>query len=405
MLCYRPRSHRIIITRKPSARRRNMLTRLLIPFVMSAALVLAGPAHAVEVSGLYDTEVAVVSTELSDRAPAIKRALSRVLVKVTGDAATASRSEVAGLLEEAQSYVQQFKYREVDGARTPFRLAVSFDDSALNGSLNRLSLPVWGRDRPATLAWIAIEEGGKRYLVGSDQRSLARTTLEQVARQRGVPLILPLLDVADQNSIRVADVTGGFGDSIEAASQRYQPEAILVARTSAVADNFWRADWQLSGGGEQITWQTEGENINSVLSRGINGLADRLAQRLATQAVQAAPATQLAAATVATTIEPAVAVAPQNADLVIAVAGVDSLEDYARVDAYLQNLGSIDAHWPYEFDGSSVSFRVELNGESGELERVISLGGTLSRASEIDLDAGVVAASYAGQVLYYRLVR
>lgn len=307
--------------------------------VALALCLLAGPAGAARVDGLYDAEADFEG----DRAEGFRAALGMVLVRVTGRRDITARPEVAPLLGNAADYAQQFRQP------APNRLWVSFDGAALERELARLNQPVWGAERPSTLLWIAVDAGGgKRFVVASgdefDEEAALRDELLAAARSRGLPLVFPLMDAEDRAQASFSEVWGGFEDSIRAASARYGVDAILVGRMTT--DDADRARWMLYTADTSERWAGS-------IPDSIGRLADLFAARFAVVSSGATRTVRLA------------------------VTGLESIEDYGRVSSFLGSLTAIEALGVETVEGDEMVFRVELRGEPETLDEAVRLGGLL----------------------------
>ncbi|MGI9302601.1 MAG: DUF2066 domain-containing protein [Gammaproteobacteria bacterium] len=350
-----------------------------------ASLALSTSSPAAEVKDLYSANVGVTSRDAPDRKAALKRALVNVLVKVSGDRNIVAKPGMVELLNDAAAYVQQYSYRDTGDEDIAHMLSIDFDRTALEQSLRDNNVPTWGRSRPTVLVWLAVEHPSRRYLVGANSDTRARKVMRRVAGQRGVPIIFPLLDLDDRGKVKLGDVTGGFDDTITAASRRYQPDTIVVAKTSALTEGFWRSQWRLLLSGEAVTWSSEGDSMGTSLSEGMHGLADTLAAQVS------APSTG--------PLGPAL---PQDmGGVILNVTGVKSLSDYARVDSYLSGLANVRSYRPYALAGDAVSFHLQLQGTAQDLQRAIDLGQTLERADP----PAAVALARQSQILSFRLMQ
>lgn len=315
------------------------------------------PAFAVQMEDLYEAEVPVENRDRPQRQQALQAALAQVLVKITGNRSAPEFPELQALLESAPRYAQQFRYREVPGGQPPYVLEVSFDGPALERAVAEQGLPVWGRERPAVLVWLAVQEPGRRYLVGGDSGGPAREAMEAVGRARGVPLIFPLLDLEDRGRVSFADVSGGFVETVRAASARYRPDAILMGRAYRPASGGWEVRWRLlyaERDGED--WQSTGGTLEAALDAGVHALAGTLAGRLASSGL-----------------------AEQASGTLVVVSGVRTLQDYMRVSRYLGGLGPVTAKRTYRVSADRAEFLVQARGGARDLERIIGLGDELAR--------------------------
>ena len=306
------------------------------------ALVLAaGPLSADRVDGLYEAEGAFAD----DRGEAFADALAQVLVRITGRRDVAGRAEARAVLDNAESYAQQFRQP------APGKLWVAFDGAALERALGEAGLPVWGADRPVTLLWVAVDAGGgRRFVLSSgaetEIEARLRDTLLAAAARRGIPVMFPLMDAEDRALASFAEVWGGFEDSIMAASARYGADAVLVGRVTAEDSGFAR--WTLLDEGGSQRW-----------SGGLEDSLDRVADLFAARF--------------------AIVPSGETATVRLAVDGVASTADYARVLRFLERLTAVESCSVERVEGEEVLFRLALRGDSAALEEAIGLGRVLSR--------------------------
>jgi hypothetical protein len=237
-------------------------------------------------------------------------------------------------------------------------LWVRFDGSALEGHLIQLGLPVWGKERPAVLIWLAIENNGQRYLAVQGSGLDAYGVINDTAHRLRIPVIFPLLDLEDRDIVSVADVLGGFDDRVRQASNRYRADAVLIVRATGLSDGYWKAHWRLYSGEEAENWSSTGKDFDSVLRDGMEQTAMNLSSHMA--------------------------VKYQSEDGVMAmliVDGVEQLEDYARLLAYINGLALVSRQYPHSIEATRASFQLHLRGAPGDLERLIDLGGVLARVA------------------------
>jgi hypothetical protein len=322
-------------------------------FILPVVFWLAEPAPALQVQGLYRAAVPVVTQDQSEREAAFKTALETVLVRAAGSRDILDQPAAQTLLASAPTYVQQFGYQ---GTR-PMALWVRFDGAALRAAMRDAGLPIWAEERPAVLIWVAIERQGNRYLIAEDSRKRDRMMLQNAAVRRGVPILLPLLDLEDRSQVSATDVLAGFSEAVVAASERYAPDAIAIARVSAGPDGRWSAHWELDYGGESLDWDIQGATLDVVLGDGMSAIADALGERLAV-----------------------VESAGGENGLLIAVEGVDSLKDYAELYAYLDRLELVQDYRTHRVAPGYASFWLRVNGDADDLGRSISLGNLLQEA-------------------------
>jgi hypothetical protein len=347
-------------------------------------------AHGAEVKGLYEAEVQVFSQKRAERATAMGSALAEVLSKVSGQRDAALAHGVATAIRRPAAFLQQYRYRALPDAdklvvapgEEPQMVVFRFDKQAVDKLLRDNGLPVWGATRPATLVWLAVEDDGQRYLVGSDSPETIRNALERESRRRGMALVLPLLDLEDQIKLRFADVWGGFRDPVLSASARYHTEAVLMGRMQHTAGGEWRGSWTLLEGHTVQSWDTGGVLAEEVVDAGVAGVVEQLAARYAP-----ASGTQ------------------QAGPLALTVTAVHNLADYARVSHYLQSLQQVTSLQATRVDADQVSFALGLRGDADSLAQTIALGNVLVAAKpQAPPAAGVSTAQDTATTAMYQLL-
>jgi uncharacterized protein len=336
------------------------MCRYLTVVALTILLWLPLTSHAAVVSGLYEAEVAVADQAETTRRQALREALTQVLVKLTGDSEVAGRSDAKALLDDAERYLQQYRYQEYnektaagESERHLFLWAV-FDARTLDEAVRRAGLPTWGRERPASLVWLVVEDDSGRQLVGLEQGVEYLEPLERAAKARALPLLIPLLDLEDTANLRPDAVWDGSGDAIRRASERYSAEVILAARLQAVGTDSFEVRWIAFLPNDRDEWSSRGETLYGAFSNGIQPYGDKLAARFA-------PRTPIAEA----------------GRLMLTVTAVNSLDDYARAETYLNSLSNVVRVEIRGVAPGEVTFEVEAAGGDRALEQAIALGRTL----------------------------
>ena len=182
----------------------------------------AGPAPAAPVPWLYDVDVAVEGRTPAARLAVSGAALAEVLSRASGLAHVPRNARVREALGRPEAFYSRFVFLEND------ELRIHFTPAAILGLLDEARLPVWSANRPQTIAWLVVEDGGNRRVVDGEH-PLARA-LSARARQRGLVLKLPLMDLEDRMRVRPALVRGRLFSSLEEASGRYGADVILAGQ-------------------------------------------------------------------------------------------------------------------------------------------------------------------------------
>jgi len=338
-------------------KRQALIISLLFPLLITSL-----GASAATVSKLYEAEAPVYGRDNTSKNDAMRQALIDVLVRVSGNQNVSLSPGMPEVLQNPARYVQQFRYGKPNSefvqmmaTRPTQMLWVRFDSSAINQILQNNGMPIWGQSRPSLMVWLVVEDGGARRLVDAQYNGPGRAILEYAGVKRGIPMILPLMDIKDQVLVKVQDVWAGFLDEMIEASKRYNTEAILIGRVSAISGGGWQGRWTIVNGDEPPTgWQNEAEQFNDVILGGVDGGSDLLARRYA-QFVDE-------------TMQDAV---------LLQVSDLKSLEDYARVKKYLASLAPVSELLPMRVFNNKIIFRVRFRGSQSSLTRAIKLGNVL----------------------------
>jgi hypothetical protein len=331
-------------------------------FLVTAALLWLAPlaVHAAGGQDLFEAEVPVTSQQPAERTAAMQQALSAVLVRVTGQRELLRSGRVRPLLDDASRFVQQYRYFTVPESTPPrLMLRVRFDGDGIRQALREQGVAYWGgTERPDTLVWLAVEESGRRYIVSAQDGTVAHEQVRQAARQRGIPLLFPLMDLQDQAQVRFSDIQGSFFDRVLDASGRYNPQAILIGRLNRSPSGSWVARWNLRVAGNTTAWTDTDKQLAGVARAGIDNVADNLASRLAVTD------SGMLGNRVNVTVE-----------------DINTLAAYARVTEYLASLTAVRQLQVVQVAGTSVDYDLQLNGSLQGLTQTVIIGTVLEPAA------------------------
>src|SRR5690606_4896921 len=172
-------------------------------FVLFLGSLSSTPASALVVNGLYDQEIAVQSQGNDERLRAYREGLGAAVLKSTGAQRWLSNGAVERAWRDAQSYVQEGSYssRTVAGPPTN-RISCRFDQALVDGMLRDAGIPVWDRNRPSILLWLTVQNAdGSREMIGSDSDHPVVDIIRDFASERGVPILIPMMDLEDRRTL------------------------------------------------------------------------------------------------------------------------------------------------------------------------------------------------------------
>ena len=315
---------------------------------------------------LYEAEVPVEGQSREERAYIVREALKEVLVRISGRNAASELAMDTALVPRPTRFVQQFRYRKFeqdevipispDGAK-PYsqKLWLLFTEKTVSKLLREHGFPVWGKTRPVTLVWLAVDDQKQRSLVGNSTEHLSRAHIEEEAEKRGLPLRLPLLDLADQLKLQVTDVWGNFEDTLLDASLRYQAEAILVGRVYLSFSNTWHTRWTLYSDGQRQDWEmSNSENLREAINGGLSVTGEALSLKF-TQVDHA----------------------ESNDMVMLKINNVASLSAYNKVTNYLKSLNVVSELQTPQVNQDNIFIKIKSNRGKQGVAQAIALGRML----------------------------
>lgn len=332
-----------------------------------SALVALFLLFALSTAGAADSaltiRIPVESQQPEVREQAVTRAMAQLLIRLTGRDDASQAEAAAPLLEQPGRFLQRYQYESQPGQQ--LILSMLFDAGAIRRALAERGMPTWRADRPPVLVWLALEQGGRRLLVGSEDGAEVRAQLQEAAARRGVLLLFPLMDSEDQQRISHADVFGGFTDRVRLATERYGTPLMVMGRMYRDGGG-WVARWTLSGNAMQSAWITSGASGAEALDAAAAELAVRLATRYA--------------------VIPSAADALQQ--LKIRVVGVGSLRDYDRLERRLRAVNGIAEVRTLGLEPDTVTLQLTLQAAPSRVLALLSQDRQLIPLILPEIDSG-----------------
>ncbi len=272
---------------------------------------------------------------------AFQTALKAVLVKVTGRRTVEGDPALAPLVAEARRYVQQF-HPTADG-----QILVAFDGTAIERWLAQNGQPIWGRDRPVTFVWLAVQSGapGGGTIVTRDDTSELKSLIETEAAARAVPLAWPTGADLQSNHIDYAALGTLTPTALADVAHRLGGDGVLVGHaTNATASATLR--WT-------HVYQDRSSEFSGLLE-GVDRAADAYAELFAASG----------------------GFLPVD----IEVDGIGDVKAYASVETFLGSLALISHVGVQSLSGDSVVFHLSARGGLEALQRAFALNGLLTPA-------------------------
>lgn len=375
-------------------------------------LALSSASNAAIVRNLYTATVEVENQSESARKSVTPEALAKVLIKVTGRADARTDPTFSSMMSRSSRYVEQFRYvSQGRGADRKLNLRFKFDQRVIDRDLKSRNIAIWGAERPRNLAVVVVQTINGRELVGSNSESelalQTRAAIEKAGAERGVQILFPLLDLADQQSLPVNEVWTGIAADYAALRSRYATDSILIGRLDLTAREVPAAVVESDGDEETVAaatiydgvgrWESWSGAISgqqwtnpnpielvALVDMGVGQLAGRYSRLYA---IGGQPA-----------VQPGGAVGTQQSgQLQVVVEGVNSYRDYQTVLKHIESRAVVKAVSVQQLDVRNLLLDIELKGTASQLDQAFVLGRMLSpvrRYEQIqpttDLDGNLV---------------
>lgn len=339
-------------------------------WIVFALLFVWTSAFSVEVDDLYTAKVALDSQTQQDQNSAIKSALKAVFVKASGDVGVLSNSVVKSETRNYSKYLTQFNYVNENGVN---HLVASFDEARVTQLLFQQNIPFWGRLRPLVLFWVVAEDGLSRRIISESGESTLHNEILNIAEQRGLPVVLPLMDLEDSQNIEISDLWGRFIDPIQRASARYAPETIVIIRVSknnkasAIASSadcdllclqsLMVIDWHIvmaQSNKVEMGKTYRGSNETDLVKKAMSDITSYISKQY-------------------------VLTTESDNELIIDVANIDSLTKYVKVSEFLKKLSAISSVKLIEAKGNNRRFKLTIMGTPESIFASLQLNSQLKQ--------------------------
>jgi len=352
--------------------------------LLAACAALPAAAWAARPVPVFQVDVAGQSV------PALQQAMRAALVRATGRRESATDPAFAGLITDAPKYVQSYD-RGPQG-----ELQVRFNAVAVDKAIAGVDRGVWDPNRPFTLVVLFPQPAQ------NDQAADA-AGLEQAAEERGLPISIVPLPVADDSGNLLSRET------LLQMAHHYGAEQLLVGSPPPAAPMAPAATSPVNGApagssaapasvpptaaqpgtapsapaanpapappGPPPAWQWKlytdftTQSWSGALTAGIDHTVDLLAPPVGAAAANEPGQTE------------------------VEIEGVSSLADYANIELMLGAVPGVSAANVRQVSGDSVLFDLTVRGGGATIDRALSSSPSFTR---------VAPAMQAGGTLVYR---
>lgn len=321
---------------------------------------------ALGVDNFFAEAVAVESRSADELKRAAGDALSRVLIRVSGNEQILGEPVFEAAVKDAQSHVLLYSYQ--DDVETGTSVFFEFDDVFVRGLFRDHSVLYWEQRRPSVVIWLALDEPySRRFAARSDDVELLSPSLARFA-ERGVKVRFPLLDLGDSAALSVNAIWERDFDQVRRASARYGTEYALVGRWIDLSDGSKLVDWYYVGPEQTENIQFRASELSDIWARGVDLTVDAMRDSLAVTLQQ---------------FEVSEAIA-------VSVRGVHSYADYRAVSSVFDELGQLVDLRIDSLDGDKMTYRVVGVSSAEQIARLIPsrsglLAQPVTRRGELEL--------------------
>jgi len=323
---------------------------------------LAGPAQAlVEAPWLYSVEQPVQAQTDSERARAAAEGLLVVLSRLTGLVSVPRTEQINAALARPEAYYNRFVFDarpNPEGGEQRY-LQITFQAAAVQALIRDAGLPVWWSRRPAVMAWVVVDTSGERQILSSASRHPLAAALRERAQARGLPMVLPLMDLDDSLAVSPADVWGKVGQTLDSAAARYGADIVLVGRITRnpgflLTTQPFRGDWEVWLQGQPVAQNFSAADAQEAAQLGLDMIADRLAEQYA--------------------------VLPRPLQVQrLAVAGLQDTANYAAFMDYLRGLEFVERVAVTALTPDALHIALASRARQAQLEMLLTAEGRMSR--------------------------
>lgn len=295
-----------------------------------------------ESADFYSATVPVGDHSDTARSRAVRLGLEEVLVKLSGVSTVARRPEARDIFSGVNAYVVEYGYTTLDGGG--LGLKVQYDRAGIDRIMRARELPIWPLNRPRMLVWLVADSPqGETAFVTTAQAEGVQRSLDRVFGRRGMPVIYPRYDRADQLNLPAEKALTLDMEAIASASARYPVEGWLVVRLHQSGDDQWRAAWAMGRDDQSMVQEVEAASLEELLQVVVDQSVDTLAANFSY-------------------------VARKTADLVeLDVQGVSSFRAYNNLINLLEEMSIIRTLAVTGLDGNRVRLVVGIEGERSHL--------------------------------------
>jgi len=288
-------------------------------------LMVSSTAKAIEISNIYQVEILVKEQSDNARWKASLEGLKLVLVRRSGSQKILISKETSNAYKKVTSYLQKFEYSRVTEVTDDYKYTISlyFEPRLIDDLIKQANQPLWDNNRPVSILWLAHEEIGqdssliRRIITENEGEIIINDLITKNSNRRGVPVILPLMDLEDSLLVSQSDVWGRFPEAIIEASNRYSVDSIVIGKIYQ-RNELWFGQFTYFNQTKNISFEFQSDNVEVIYKQMFDDLAEILCEQYCvTQTVNA------------------------GHELLLEVANITNFETFQKIKNYLFDLSAV----------------------------------------------------------------
>ncbi len=312
---------------------------------------LSALCYAVTVENLSDVDIAVQNQSKSQRHLAFRNGLKQVIFKHVGNEYAFDNPAIKSALRNPSNLMNQFSYFENNGK---LYLKAQFSESKIIELLRNAKVPIWSKNRPLTITWIAFDGGELNTIESDSSDNEFVITLKSEAEAVALPIVLPIVDFDEVTRVTVSDIKGSFVNQIHTLNQRYGVEYYALVNIEKQGDIYHfelKLYPQNQEGILRPVYQYNGEakQIDVLVSDVIKPLANYFSR------------------------EYSVTANSENSRVTLEFIGVDSLSKAIEIERYINSLTSVKSAHICGLKKTTLSVALDLYGNEADMLKLLKL--------------------------------
>ncbi|MEZ9289153.1 DUF2066 domain-containing protein [Vibrio lentus] len=309
---------------------------------------LASPSYALTQVDIFSAEVAINAENKQPEQVARNTGMEQVLIRATGQTDVASNETIQKAMRKSSQYMSQMSFGESNDQST---LRMRFNGAQIRSLLTQAQLPYWPDTRSNILVWLVEEQNYDKNIVWEHSNSQLAAGLQANAKERGLPLTLPVGDFDDITGIATSDLWGSFVTPISKASQRYPVDAVLVIKAQSSGLRWTLYDQKPN----QLTSAPKSPVNGSVSGNSATTskkLVDQISNYYASKS--------------------AVTVASESSESILTqFISLNDAQDFFQLESALKRLNSVASLDILKIQNNEVTFRIHLLSTQQEFEQEV----------------------------------